>query len=141
MRIFIVTIFLLFVAACAQAQEGSAAPSEFNGSWQNEAGSLVTLVVNDGEVRGTYQTNVGQPDKNQSFALIGFAQGDQITFTVNFKGFGSMTAWTGQLTTDKNDKPYIRTLWHLTRDVENDKEQADIWKSINTGASNFVRVN
>lgn len=137
MRVFIVTVFMLFVAACAQAQEETITTSEFNGSWQNEAGSLVTLVVNEGEVRGIYQTNVGQPDKNQSFALIGFVEGDQITFTVNFKGYGSMTAWVGQMTLDDAGKPYIRTLWHLTRDKEDDQEKDDLWQSIITGASNF----
>jgi len=131
---------MLCVAACAQAQD-TADTSEFNGSWKNEAGSLVTLVVNDGEVRGIYQTNVGQPDKNQSFPLIGFAQGDQITFTVNFKGYGSMTAWVGQMTVDETGKPYIRTLWHLTRDKDDDQEKAELWQSIITGASNFVPIN
>lgn len=140
LRGFSIALFMLVFAACAKAQDAPISTNLFDGSWENDSGSLVTFEVKDGEVHGTYQTNVGQPDKNQSFALIGFVQGDQITFTVNFKGFGSMTAWTGQLITDKNDKPYIRTLWHLTRDVADDKEQDDIWKSINTGASNFVRV-
>jgi len=139
-RIFIITAFMLFVSVCVQAQD-IADTSEFNGSWKNEAGSLVTLVVSDGEVRGTYQTNVGQPDKNQSFPLIGLAQGDQITFTVNFKGYGSMTAWVGQMTVGETGKPYIRTLWHLTRDKEDDQEKDDLWQSIITGASNFGAVN
>lgn len=140
MRGFIIAVFMVFFAACARASDAPSAHSPYAGSWKNDSGSLVTFEVRDGEVHGTYQTNVGQPDKNQSFALIGFAQGDQITFSVNFKGFGSMTAWTGQITTDKNGNPYIRTLWHLTRDVKDNKEQQDIWKSITTGASNFMRV-
>ena len=144
MRVFIITVFMLFVAACAQAQDEAtteATTSEFNGSWQNEAGSLVTFVVNDGEVHGIYQTNVGQPDKNQSFALIGFTEGDQITFNVNFKGYGSMTAWVGQMTLDDEGRPYIRTLWHLTRNKEDAEEKDELWQSIITGASNFVAVN
>jgi len=139
MRVFIITVFMLFVAACAQAQD-EATTSEFNGSWQNEAGSLVTFVVSGGEVHGIYQTNVGQPDKNQSFALIGLVEGDQITFNVNFKGYGSMTAWVGQMTLDDEGKPYIRTLWHLTRNKEDSKEKDELWQSIITGASNFVAV-
>ncbi len=147
MRIFILTVFALLSAACAQAQNAKTTISEFpasssifNGAWQNESGSRVSFVVSDGEVRGVYQTNVGQPDKNQSFPLIGFVQGDQITFTVNFKGYGSMTAWVGQMTLDKTGKPFIRTLWHLTRDKTDDKEQDELWQSIITGASNFASV-
>jgi len=132
---------MLFVAACAQAQDEAVVASEFNGSWQNESGSLVTFAIHAGEAHGTYQTNVGQPDKNQSFPLIGFVQGDQITFTVNFKGYGSMTAWVGQMTVNETGKPYIRTLWHLTRDKQDDQEKADLWQSIITGASNFVPIN
>jgi len=143
-RYFILLVFMVLFAASAKADEAPAPtilPSPFIGSWKNQAGSLVTFKITEGIVRGTYQTNIGQPDKNKSFELIGFTQGDQITFTVNFKGFGSMTAWTGQLTIDDKNTPYIRTLWHLTRDVPDDKEQENIWSSVITGASNFVRVN
>jgi len=118
-------LLFLVTAACAQAQDTQRAPG-FNGAWENDMGSLATFAVKDGEVRGTYQTNVGEPDKSQSFPLIGFAQGDQITFTVNFKAYGSMTAWTGQLILDNEGVPTIRTLWHLTNDIEDAKEKDDI---------------
>ena len=144
MRVFIITAFTLLIvacaSACAQAQEETVSTNDFNGSWQNESGSLVTFTINEGEVHGTYQTNVGQPDKNQTFPLIGFVEGDQITFTVNFKGYGSMTAWVGQMTLNEVGQPYIRTLWHLTRDKEDDKEKDDLWQSVITGASNFEAV-
>ena len=140
MRGFFLGVFCLLCAACAQAQDAPIAP-DFNGAWENDMGSLATFIVKDGVVRGTYQTNVGEPDKSQSFPLIGFAQGDQITFTVNFKTYGSMTAWTGQLIVGDEAAPTIRTLWHLTSDVEDAQEKDDIWGSIRTGASNFTRAN
>ena len=85
---------------------------------------------------GYYQTALGQPDKSKRFPLTGFAEGDQITFTVNFKGYGSMTSWTGQMSEDEKG-PYIRTLWNLTRDVEDENEADDMWNSITSGASDF----
>lgn len=112
---------------------------DFNGAWFNDMGSVAVLSVVDGQVSGTYRTNVGQPDKSQSFPLTGLVQGDQITFSVNFKGYGSMTAWVGQLVLDDKGRPYIRTLWHLTKDIEDTKEEHDIWGSIRTGASAFRR--
>jgi len=139
MRAFFIGLLFSVAAACAQAQDAPRAP-DFNGAWENDMGSLATLAVKDDEVRGTYQTNVGTPDKSQSFPLIGFAQGDQITFTVNFKTYGSLTAWTGQLILDNEGVPTIRTLWHLTNDIEDTKEKDDIWGSIRTGASNFTRA-
>lgn len=136
-----VSLFLIsiFLTACAQAQVQEP-PAEtqdlFSGTWQNERGSIVIFDNADTFLSGYYHTNAGQPDKSQKFPLTGFTQGDQITFTVNFKGYGSITSWTGQLTQDATG-PYIRTLWNLTRDVKDTDENKDMWKSITSGASDF----
>ncbi len=138
-------IFSFGLEGCAEALErGPETVSEnhvtsqdlFSGVWENDRGSQVTFINQNGVLSGVYQTNVGQPDKSQKFPLTGFAESDQITFTVNFKNYGSMTSWTGQLTQDTNG-PYIRTLWHLTRDVPDPAEDDDLWKSITSGASEF----
>ena len=110
----------------------------FEGQWVNDRDSAVMFEVTDGLLSGHYQTALGQPDKSKKFPLTGFVEGDQITFTVNFKGYGSMTSWTGQLTSDE-EGDYIRTLWNLTRDVEDAAEDDDLWKSITSGASEFRR--
>jgi len=127
----------LFFSSCAQAQD--AQPNLFEGQWVNDRNSAVIFEVTDGLLSGHYQTALGQPDKSKKFPLTGFVEGDQITFTVNFKGYGSMTSWTGQLTTDQ-EGDYIRTLWNLTRDVEDAAENDDLWKSITSGASDFRRM-
>lgn len=127
----------LFFASCAQAQEPQA--NFFDGQWVNDRDSAVMFEVTDGLLSGHYQTALGQPDKSKKFPLTGFAEGDQITFTVNFKGYGSLTSWTGQLTQDEAGE-YIRTLWNLTRDVEDMKEDDDLWQSITSGASDFRRM-
>lgn len=111
----------------------------FSGQWINDRNSAVHFVDNDGLLSGYYQTALGQPDKSKKFPLIGFTEGDQITFTVNFKGYGSLTSWTGQLTEDESG-PYIRTLWNLTRNVEDALEDDELWKSITSGASDFRRA-
>ena len=130
---------LLLLPACAQAQTKSMTfetQDLFAGVWQNDRGSLVTFETHEDVLSGHYQTNAGQPNKSQKFPLTGFAEGDQITFSVNFKGYGSMTSWTGQLSKDAKG-PYIRTLWNLTRNVEDNAEDDDLWKSITAGASDF----
>lgn len=130
---------LLALSASASAQTDVDTPPSFDGVWQNERGSFVELIAKDGVVSGQYKTNVGQPDASMAFPLLGFIEGDQITFTVNFKGYGSMTSWTGQMTeTDGEDE--IRTLWNLTRNVPDAVEDDDMWGSITSGASNFRRV-
>ncbi len=135
LRIIVCVIALLGLVNCAQAQEGGLVP-DFSGQWVNDRDSAVTFIVTDGLLSGHYQTALGQPDKSKKFPLTGFVEGDQITFTVNFKGYGSLTSWTGQLTEDDKG-PYIRTLWNLTRDVADNKEDDDLWSSMTSGASDF----
>lgn len=143
MRIIIITLSALLLASCgaglANAQMGNS-QAEFQGAWDNDRGSRVTFTVNsDGLLGGYYQTNLGQPEKSKKFPLTGFTEGDQITFTVNFKGYGSLTSWTGQMSRDaKGD--FIQTLWNLTRDVDDKDEEADLWQSITSGASTFRRA-
>ena len=129
----------LFFSSCAQAQDRPDAQDLFSGQWINDRNSAVSFTNSDGLLSGYYQTALGEPDKSKKFPLTGFVEGDQITFTVNFKGYGSLTSWTGQLTEGENG-PYIRTLWNLTRDVEDALEDDDLWSSITSGASDFKRA-
>jgi len=127
----------LWTSGQAQTDETKGEPTKlFEGQWINDRNSAVRLIEKDELLSGYYQTALGQPDKSKQFPLTGFAEGDQITFTVNFKGYGSMTSWTGQLTEDEKG-PYIRTLWNLTRDVKDENEADDMWNSITSGASDF----
>ncbi len=131
------SLLAISTASCAEAQQPSS--NLFEGQWVNDRDSAVMFEVTDGLLSGHYQTALGQPDKSKKFPLTGFVEGDQITFTVNFKGYGSLTSWTGQLTRDE-EGDYIRTLWNLTREVEDAAEDDDLWKSITSGASDFRRM-
>ena len=111
-----------------------------SGAWVNERGSSVTFTESDGLLSGYYNTQLGNPDPASRFPLTGFIEDDQLTFTVNFKGYGSLTSWTGQISEDA-DGPYIRTLWHLTRDVPDADEADDMWSSIIAGSANFRPTN
>ena len=136
---YIITASLFALASCAQAQEaappvtgGGCLPA---GQWVNDRGSAVTLSCDGDRLSGVYNTNVGQPDKGQSFPLTGWVEGDNLSFTVNFKGYGSITAWVGQIEGEQ-----LKTLWHLTRNVDDNKEAEDMWKSVTSGASVFTRA-
>lgn len=139
-RIFVFTLLLSVISSCVSAGDRQITDIDFNGNWQNTLGSELHFIVENGQVSGSYNTNVGAPDKSKSFPLRGQAQGDQIVFTVNFKSYGSMTAWVGQVTQDQSGTPYLRTLWHNTKDIKDSEEQDNIWGSIRTGASEFRRV-
>ncbi len=129
--------FALALSACgAQAQD---VEPNVTGTWVNERGSSVTFAEAGGLLSGHYNTQLGSPDPATHFPLTGFREGDQLTFTVNFKGYGSLTSWTGQMSED-TDGAYIRTLWHLTRDVPDAEEEDDLWSSIIAGPAEFRRV-
>lgn len=140
-RHFALTGALLLAACGAQAQkaEPESPDSEVAGAWVNERGSSVTFTENAGLLSGYYNTQLGNPDPASRFPLIGFIEGDQLTFTVNFKGYGSLTSWTGQISEDA-EGVYIRTLWHLTRDVPDAQEEDDLWSSIIAGPATFRRA-
>jgi len=127
------TLALPLLACSADAQDSALA---VEGVWVNERGSAVTFTATDGLLSGYYNTQLGNPDPSSRFPLTGFIEGDQLTFTVNFKGYGSLTSWTGQMSEDESG-PYIRTLWHLTRDVSDAEEEDDLWSSIISGAATF----
>lgn len=126
-------LFALFLTACQTA----ATAHELDGIWINEAGSAVALTVEaDGSLTGFYQTELGQPDAETRFPLTGWVQGDVIAFSVRFTGFGSITSWSGQLSEDA-EGAFIRTLWQHTRDIAEEAEAEDLWRSITAGAATF----
>ena len=137
MKHIYLSILIMFFPACSQAEDRSR--GQLEGVWVNERGSAVTFTESDGLLSGYYNTQLGNPDPESRFPLTGFIEGDQLTFTVNFKGYGSLTSWTGQMSEDA-DGPYIRTLWHLTRDVPDAQEEDDLWSSIVSGAATFRPV-
>ncbi|MGJ8560442.1 MAG: avidin/streptavidin family protein [Litorimonas sp.] len=113
---------------------------DLEGLWINEAGSAVELsVAEDGSLTGHYRTELGQPDADSQFALTGWAQGDVVAFSVSFTDYGSITSWSGQLSED-GDGEFIRTLWQHTRDIAEDDEAEDLWRSITAGAATFRRA-
>lgn len=138
MRSLFISIAAISVSACTAAAENP--PVDVTGVWTNERGSAVTFTETDGLLSGYYNTQLGNPDPASRFPLTGFREGDQLTFTVNFKGYGSLTSWTGQMSEDK-DGVYIRTLWHLTRDVPDAQEDDDLWSSIIAGPAVFRPAN
>jgi hypothetical protein len=115
-------------------------PVDFSGKWNNQHCSEMELHIStDGSVRGVYATGVGAPTPAEQFALLGFVADDQISFTVNFGRFGSLTAWVGQLTVDSSGAEFIETFWHLTENVPDVNEPARLWSSVTTGHDVFKR--
>lgn len=113
---------------------------DFSGKWKNELKSEMELQVSaSGSVTGLYRTGVGNPGPAEEFDLVGFASGDLVSFTVNFGKYGSLTSWVGQHSTD-GQGGYIQTMWHLAKNVTDDKEPANLWGAVLTGSDTFRKV-
>jgi hypothetical protein len=90
----------------------------FSGKWHNQHCSEMELTIGpNGSLTGIYSTGVGAPTPAEHFPLVGFVADDQISFTVNFGSYGSLTAWVGQLTADAAGNEFLETFWHLTENV------------------------
>ena len=111
----------------------------FAGLWKNDLESMMTLAVDGQKVSGRYASPVSTGGPPVEGDIVGYVDGDLISFVVNWDGPASLTAWTGQLLNDDTDHPSIKTLWHLVMNVADDHEDNGLWKSTFTGADVFTR--
>ncbi len=97
---------------------------DLNGTWYNELGSSMTLVISGNSITGTYQTAVGnasglydlvgQTDTdNDSSQAIGFV----VVWQNQYGSSDSVTAWSGQYQV-VNGVDTIVTTWLLTQETD-----------------------
>ena len=126
---------LLAVAACAPATA-----HDLDGAWRNEGGSIMIVTVDgEGLITGRYCSELGRVEPDSCHPLTGWVTGDVVGFTVRFDPPGSITAWSGQVG-EEADGPYLRTLWHLSRDVPDPDEADRLWESVISGFATFRPV-
>ena len=113
---------------------------KLRGKWKNRLGSTMDLEVRSNRIRGTYKTAVGAPEDSEGFPVLGVVNGDLLSFIVDWKEHGSVTAWVGQHTTDKDGKERIETMWHLALNVAEPEEGQSLWGSVLTGQNTFTKV-
>jgi hypothetical protein len=123
----------------ARKKNVGALNTDFAGVWRNELNSEMELTVAGTSVTGKYRTGVGLPTPAEEFDLVGFISDDQISFTVNFGRYGSLTSWVGQQTRESGTG-IIKTLWLLSRNVADDDEPTKLWGSVLAGADDFRRI-
>ncbi|MCV6639657.1 avidin/streptavidin family protein [Candidatus Albibeggiatoa sp. nov. NOAA] len=117
----------------------------FNGKWRNKLSSEMIITVEKGIVSGIYQTVVGEPSHNcEEFPLSGFVNGHLISFIVDWKQYGSITAWVGQHIIDINgNNERIETMWHLVKNIGEEGKEADsnsYWNAFLSGSDVFSKI-
>lgn len=116
------------------------AASALTGTWRNRLGSVMRIEVEpDHRIHGTFQTGVGGATSSTEYAVAGFAEGDAVSFCVDFGRRGSVAAWVGHHLTDGVGERLV-TLWHLAQPVDDPHADADVWRAVMAGANDFARV-
>ena len=130
-----------FLAAALVAL--SAAPAHahgLDGLWVNESGSAMIVSTDEtGRLTGRYCSELGRVEPESCHPLTGWVTGDVVGFAVRFDPPGSVTSWSGQIGTDE-DGAFLRTLWHLSRDVPEEEEAERLWESVISGFAIFRPV-
>jgi hypothetical protein len=96
------------------------------------------LTVVGDQVTGNFVSLVAA-SPGTTFSLSGRRAGiDLIAFAVNFGLTGSLGTWAGQHTVERGVEKIV-SMWHLTVNVPDDKEDAELLSSVWTGSANFYR--
>lgn len=108
------------------------------GEWINELGSALVIdsINEEGKILGKYASSTGVDGK--IFPLNGWVNKNDdypgeinISFSVRWKGYGSITSWTGYCYTD-DEGSHIKTIWNLVRSGKEFN-----WERIITNSSTF----
>ena len=132
----------MIIADALHREEVDRAPSSaLAGLWCNRLGSTMELTVHqDHAINGIFHTNVGVSNPKASFSIVGFAEGDALSFCVDFGSRGSVAAWSGHHVVDERGERLV-TLWHLAQPMLSGHGEADAWRTLMAGADEFSRVN
>lgn len=108
------------------------------GTWTNDLGSalIIESITSHGEIIGKYASSTGVDGK--IFPLDGWVNSSKdfpdeknISFSVRWEGYGSITSWTGYCS-EKLEGPEIKTIWNLVRSGKEFE-----WERIITNSSVF----
>lgn len=99
---------------------------KYAGRWENQYGSVMELDVDaEGRITGRFCTKVGRDEtkdlwQGNWFDVVGFANGDLISFVVNYKTSGAMSSVSGRFVPGKKSQSgrhRIETMGHTSFDV------------------------
>jgi hypothetical protein len=124
---------MLHEKVLTRALAGTGQFVDFSGTWINELGSQMTISQANDVVHGTYQSAVSSGGGQTSGSLLGYVDGDLVSFVVHWDQFQAITAWVGQL--EAANPQQLNTLWQMTSQVAPGEE----WASINAGADSFEK--
>ena len=131
-------IEMLIADALQREEKPRTPPSKLAGRWRNRLGSVMQVTVDENHrVDGSFTSGVGA--SGRTCHLVGYAEGDALSFCVDFGRLGSVAAWAGHRVADDQGERLV-TLWHLALPVREPHSDADVWGSVSAGGDEFTRL-
>lgn len=112
---------------------------DFTGNWKNTKNSLLTLTQNETALTGTFDSGVSDGGQVIQAPIVGWVNGDRVSFTATYELFGTVVAWVGQVRGEPGN-PVIDAHFLHESDVQNSEELEKLWASTRTGSDQFSRV-
>ncbi len=114
--------------------------TNFNGVWRNELNSEMSITVDElGRISGEYCPNRGSASSDNIHRLVGFANGNLVSFTVDFGHQHMVCSWTGHSAVELNTD-VIKTQWNLVKNNGSEEFSMETWGATHCGSNTFKRV-
>ena len=79
---------------------------DFSGKWKNTKESVLELRQEGEKISGTFDSGVADGGQVLKVPVVGWVNGDRLSFTTTYRSYGTVVAWVGQAT-GKPDSPVI----------------------------------
>jgi hypothetical protein len=110
---------------------------DFTGKWTNKKDSVLELNQDGNSLTGTFDSGVADGGE-VIVPVVGWANGDRVTFAATYEKFGTVVAWTGQVTGEPGN-PVIHTHFLHETDIPEAQEGEYLWASTKVGNDQFSK--
>jgi hypothetical protein len=111
---------------------------DFTGRWANTKNSILELHQVDNSISGTFDSGVSDGGQIIKAPVIGWVNGDRVTFATTYEKFGTVVSWVGQVRGEPGN-PVIDAHFLHESDVKDSDEAEALWASTRTGSDQFTK--
>ncbi|QBF33318.1 avidin/streptavidin family protein [Thalassococcus sp. S3] len=111
---------------------------DFSGKWVNTKNSVLELHQNGNSLTGNFDSGVSDGGQVIKAPIVGWANGDRVSFTATYEMFGTVVAWVGQVRGEPGN-PVIDAHFLHESDVKDSAEAEALWASTRTGSDQFAK--
>jgi hypothetical protein len=111
---------------------------DFTGKWVNTKNSVLELTQNGNSITGTFDSGVSDNGQVVLAPIVGWANGDRVSFTATYEMFGTVVAWVGQVRGEPGNSVIDAHFLHEV-DIADANEHEELWASTRTGSDHFSK--